>query len=189
MSPAPSVDVSTRPRRHIKEVVYGENLDDLPSLQEICIRNDPVPKQVGEVCEVSAQSGFCFRHIAEDVESVSQTFQLKTRDEAPLQSARPVATSKVTRLPLQATESTRAARSVKDVVYGETDFDRECGKTGQSHTKCETPSTPQPAIKHFKSCVHEMCDSTASAPHTSAVKQMPAEVSHRTHWRSTIHGF
>jgi len=174
-------------RRHIKEVVHGENFDELSLVQEIGTRNDPAPRQVRQVSEVPAvASGFCFRHTADDVESISHV----VGNETVLQSSRPAVAAQIMHLPVQTTKTTRVARSVKDVVYGELDFDRQCGQEGQSNRKCDVQSKPQPPVNHFKSCMREMCSSVDSVPRASvaAMKQMSPESSH-THWRSAIHGF
>jgi len=187
-----SIDAcKTVQRRHIKEVVHGENFDELSLVQEIGTRNDPAPRQVSQVSGVAAvASGFCFRHTADDVESISHVFQQSTGNETVLQSSRPAIAAQIMHLPVQTTKTTRVARSVKDVVYGELDFDRQCGQEGQSNRKCDVQSKPQPPVNHFKSCMREMCSSVDSVPRASvaAMKQMSPESSH-THWRSAIHGF
>jgi len=176
---------TTKQRRHIKEVVYGDNTDDLSAVPEAETCNHLVHKQVVEVSAVA--SGFCLRHIAEDMDSISHVVQQSTRVETLLHSFCPVVQATSMQLQLSTYESCRAARSVKDVVYGEIDFDRQCGQAGQSHNRFETCDTPQIPVKHFKSCMRELCSSTESVPHASP-QQMPAEVSH-AHWRSCVHGF
>lgn len=193
LSSEPCVDSCTfRQRRHIKEIVHGTDADELSSFEETGFRSDPVPRQVSKTHEAptaAAASGFCFRHIAEDMESISHLVQQSQCDGASLQSTRPVFKSKAMQLPAQTTDSIRAARSVKDVVYGDIDFD---GQSGQSlgHMRCETQSTTPSPVKHFKSCMREMHSSAESVPDSTvaAPKQMLPEMSH-THWRSAIHGF
>jgi len=53
-----------RQKRHIKEIVYGDNLDTSPSTPMQEAVSHPVSKQVVEIPAVA--SGFCFRNIAED---------------------------------------------------------------------------------------------------------------------------
>merc|ERR1712166_297618 len=131
-----------------------------------------------ETPTAAAASGFCFRHIAEDMESISHLVQQSQCDGASLQSTRPIFKSTAMQLPVQTTDSIRAARSVKDVVYGEIDFDRQSGQS-LGHIRCETQSTPPSSVKHFKSCIRDMHsaesvpDSTVAAP-----KQMLPEMSH-----------
>lgn len=176
-----------REKRHIKDVVYGDNLDELPStpVQVAQAVSHPVSKQVVEV--PAAASGFCFRHIVEDTETIASTLQSVCNTPA---SQCVVPATRPTTTPVQpaSAEAIRVSRSVKDVVYGEIDFDGQHGQSSQIK-KEEKHEQPQIAAKHFKSCMREEL-SAGSVPHARiAVKARVSEVSHHTNWRSAIHGF
>jgi len=176
-----------REKRHIKDVVYGNDLDELPStpVQVTQAVSHPVSKQVVEI--PAAESGFCFRHIVEDTETIASTLQSVCTTPA-TQCVVP-ATRPTYRLVQPASaEAIRVSRSVKDVVYGEIDFDGQCCQSSQLMTE-EKQEQPQIPPKHFKSCMREEL-SADSVPHARiAVKALVSEVSHHTHWRSAIHGF
>jgi hypothetical protein len=170
-----------REKRHIKDVVHGDNLEELPSSTVQEVQAAPV---AGEVVEIpAAASGFCFRHIVEDTETVASTLQSVCNTPPVVPAARPM-----NKLAQQAVETVRVSRSVKDVVYGETDFDAQRIQSSQIK-KEEKQDEPQIPAKHFKTCMREEL-SADSAPHARiAVKALVSEVSHHTHWRSAIHGF
>lgn len=180
-------------KRHIKDVVYGDTLDELPAtfVHLACRRaseatlvqeaHAPVARKVVET--PAAASGFCFRHIVEDTETISSTLQsvCNTPASPPVVSATRLANTQAN------VEAMRVSRSVKDVVYGETDFDAQCGQSSQM--KKEEKQEPQISAKHFKTCMREEL-SADSAPYARiAVKALVSEVSHHTHFRSAIHGF
>jgi hypothetical protein len=172
-------------KRHIKDVVYGNNPDELPytPVQEAEATSFPVSKQV----EIpAAASGFCFRHIVEDTETIAS--KLQSLCNTPASPSIPAIRSTNTFVQPASAEGIRVSRSVKDVVYGETAFDMPCGQSSQVK-KEEKQEQPQIAAKHFKSCMREELPAD-SAPHKRiAVKALMSEVTHHTHWRSAIHGF
>lgn len=187
-------DCASRERRHIKDVVYGDKSEEMPSTtaQEV----HTVPKQVVNIPDVSNQvskqmvevpavSGFCFRHNVEESRTI--THMVPTVCNAPCsQSAVPTVRPANTSRDL--CRATRVSRSVKDVVYGDIDFDGHCGQSSQIKTQSK-PEEPKTPVTHFKSCMREEL-SAESVPHTRiAVKALVSEVSHHTHWRSAIHGF
>jgi hypothetical protein len=123
-----------REKRHVKDVVYGNNLDELPStpVQEVQAAS-LMSKQVVEipvvsgcshvskqVVEIPVVSGFCFRHIVEETATITSTLQSVCNTPSVVPAARPM-----NKLAQQAVETVRVSRSVKDVVYGETDFDAQ----------------------------------------------------------------
>lgn len=174
-----------REKRHVKDVVYGNNLDELPStpVQEAQAASNHVSKQV---VEIPAVSGFCFRYKVEDTETIASTLQSVCN--TPASQSIPATRSSNTFVQPASAEAIRVSRSVKDVVYGEIAFDMPRGQSSQVK-KEEKQEQPQIAAKHFKSCMREEL-SADSAPHTRvAVKALMSEVTHHTHWRSEIHGF
>lgn len=105
-----------REKRHIKEVVYGHLLDELPSTshQGVQAVSHPVSKQV--ISTPAVATGFCFRHIVED----SQHTVESTVTHPPVSPQKSEAT-----LNAGVTRTTDAAcvpsgkRHIKDVVYGD----------------------------------------------------------------------
>jgi hypothetical protein len=189
-----------REKRHVKDVVYGNNLDELPStpVQEVQAAS-LMSKQVVEipvvsgcshvskqVVEIPVVSGFCFRHIVEETATITSTLQSVCN--TPASQPIPATRSTNTFVQPESAEAIRVSRSVKDVVYGETDFNMPCGQSSQVK-KEEKQEQPQIAATHFKSCMREEFPADA-APHTRiAVKALMSEVTQHTHWRSAIHGF
>lgn len=167
-------------KRHIKDVVYGDSLEELPSpVQEV--QDAPLAKKVVEI--PAAASGFCFRHIVEDTETVASTLQSVCNTPSVVPAARPM-----NKLVQQAVETVRVSRSVKDVVYGETDFDAQRIQSSQIK-KEEKQEEHQILAKHFKTCMREELSADSASHARIAVKALVSEVSHHTHWRSEIHGF
>jgi hypothetical protein len=181
-------------RRHIKDVVYGDKSDEMPSTatQEVHtesqqdVKVPDVSNHVSkQMVEVPAVSGFCFRHNIEETQTITNTVQTvcNTPSIQPTVAAvRPANTSR------DLCRATRVSRSVKDVVYGDFDLDGHAGQSTQIKTESK-PEQPQTPVTHFKSCMREEV-AADSAPHTRiAMKPLMSEVTHHTHWRSAIHGF
>jgi len=177
-----------RQARRIKEVVYGEHLDELlwsEGKSATCPVSTTVSIKTADTSasEISATgSGFCFRHtVEEDVEPVGSTVQGVSATAAS-QANIPVHKSKM----MQTTcpESKRVARCVKDAVYGDGETERPFGQSSYSHQTCEAPQHP---VKHFKFCMHDSL-LTDSVPASIAVAKQAFDMPH-AHWRSAIHGF
>jgi len=174
-----------RQARRIKEVVYGEHLDEL-SWSEGKLATCPVSTTKTADTAASnisaAGSGFCFRHtMEEDIEPVGSTVPgvSATAASQPILS---VHESK--KMQTTCTESNRVARCVKDAVYGDGETERPFGQSSYSHQTCDVPQHP---VKHFKFCMHDSL-STDSVPASVAVTKQAFDMPH-AHWRSAIHGF
>jgi hypothetical protein len=174
-----------REKRHIKDVVYGvDNLDELTSapVQEAQAVSHPVSKQVVEI--PAATSGFCFRRIVEDTDTITSTLQSVCS--TPATQSMPAARTANTFVQPASAEAVRVSRSVKDVLTELRGFDPD--EKFEPVRKEEKQEQSQIAT-HFKSCMREEL-SAESTPHARiAVKALVSEVTHHTHWRSAIHGF
>lgn len=184
-----------REKRHIKEVVYGDSLDELPStpMQETPIVSHPVSKQAIESPAVA--SGFCFRHLVEEHALDCAVTKSEEAHVAPKREAAPAAPVSTKLSTVEACVAS-GKRHIKDVVYGGSLDDllstpmREA--KGVSHpVSKQTVETPVAASGFCFRHVAEDTDATlSSVPHTRiAIKAVVSEVSHHTHWRSEIHGF
>jgi len=194
-SPASSLDNSPRERRHIKDVVYGDKLDEMPSTlaqEQFVSKQAEVPSVNHHVSkhtvEVPAASGFCFRRNIAETQTITNTVPAVSHP-APKQVVAETRTITSTVQPANKSRelchATCVSRSVKDVVYGDIDLDGHSGQSTQIKTESK-PEEPTIPATHFKSCMRE----EFSVPHTRiAVKALVSEVSHHTHWRSAIHGF
>jgi hypothetical protein len=184
-----------REKRHIKEVVYGDSLDELPStpMQEAPIVSHLVSKQV--IDSPAVASGFCFRHLVEEHALDCAVTKSEEALVAPKSEAAPAAPVSNKLSTVEACVA-RGKRHIKDVVYG--------------GSLDELPSTPMQEVKAVSHPVSKQAVETPAAasgfcfrhvaedtdaklsvvPHTRiAVKALVSEVSHHTHWRSEIHGF
>lgn len=172
-------------KRHIKEVVYGDDLDELPSSLLPAARpvSQTISKKEPEI--PATASGFCFRHIVEDAGTIASTLQSACSD-ATSQSVVPATRPPYTPAQTSA-EVIRVSRSVKDVVYGEIDFDEHCAQSSQIK-RSETEEQPQIVAKHFKACMREDLPIDSVPRASPAVRHLSTVVAH-AHWRSEIHGF
>lgn len=172
-------------KRHIKEVVYGDDLDELPSSLVPAVRSvcQTASKQEPEI--LATTSGFCFRHIVEDAETVATT--QSACNTAASQCVVPATRQTYIHAQTSA-EAIRVSRSVKDVIYGEIDLDEQCAQSTQIK-RGETEEQPQFLGKHFKTFMREelSTDSVSSVP--LAVQKQVSTEAHHAHWRSAIHGF
>lgn len=190
-----STVVVPREKRHIKEVVYGDNLDELSSTpvqeaQTVSVSH-PVSKSVVEIPAVA--SGFCFRHTVEDTEhSINFTVSNSALSPQKREVAMVAPVSK--QLSSVAECMPRQKRHIKEIVYGD-------------NLDTSPPTPMQEAVSHPVSkqvveipaaasgfCFRHIAEDTKlsadSVSHARlAVKALVSEVSHHTHWRSAIHGF
>jgi len=178
-----------REKRHIKEVVYGDNLDELPSApktQAVCHFNY-ASKQVIESPVVA--SGFCFRHLVEDAQHALDI--TVTHSEISYQKNEAVAPVS-NHLNTAEASAPRAKRHIKDVVYGDKMHEVPSTRTQAVHlVSKQMVEVPTVASGFCFRHLAEDTDATHSANYSPqiAVKALLSEVSHHTHWRSAIHGF
>jgi hypothetical protein len=191
-----------REKRHIKEVVYGDNLDELSStpVQEAQAVSHPVSKPVVEIPAVA--SGFCFRHTVGDTEpAINSTVStmsdrlhcIKFRDLTTYNEAAMVAP--MSKHLSSVTECMpRQKRHIKEIVYG--DNLETSPSTPMQEAQAVSHTVPEQVVEIpaeasgfcFKHIAEDL--STDSVSHARiAVKALVSEVSHHTHWRSAIHGF
>lgn len=168
-----------RQARRIKEIVYGEHLDEMSWSQDQTV-TCPVSNKNTDISATA--TGFCFRHtVEEDAETVASTVLGESTTAVRQHNVR-VQQSKM--MQPTCTESKRVARSVKDAVHGETEIERPLGQSISSKQKYDVPQHP---VKHFKFRMHDGF-STDSVPAAIAGAKQSFDVSH-AHWRSAIHGF
>jgi hypothetical protein len=128
------IDVSLpKQARRIKEVVYGDNLEEL-SWTGAGTVPAPVDTAASNISNVShTPKGFCFRHMVEEDETATSAVSPDVNT-ATIQHNVQVHESGV--LQHSSAESRRVTRSVKDVVYGDCETDRPFCQSRYSEQKC-----------------------------------------------------
>jgi len=184
-------------KRHIKEVVYGDSLDELPStsMQEAQAVSPPVSKQV--IASPAVESGFCFRHLVEETQHTID-FTVTNSAISPQRSEAALVATVSKHLSTAAACVPRGKRHIKDVVYGDNLDELSYTLMQEAQSLSHNVSKQMVEIPAAASgfCFrHPVEDTDAelsahSVPHAQiALKALVSEVTHHAHWRSAIHGF